>query len=166
MLHPCYWTVKSLHEGSDSFSEGVVAQVVAQWLLFVAFPSLAGLHNWRKQPKTELEVGLEPTTCGLRNRCSTTELLQRQKMLHNIHIRSSTFNLRTSLFRTFSPVLNSYFLILISESPAPSSSSDQRSHPVFLSTGVPSPTPVPGSAALLTTIPLQALLHADSRCED
>ena len=27
----------------------------------------------------ELEVGLEPTTCGLRNRCSTTELLQRKK---------------------------------------------------------------------------------------
>ena len=25
----------------------------------------------------ELKVGVEPTTCGLRNRCSTTELLQR-----------------------------------------------------------------------------------------
>ena len=24
----------------------------------------------------ELKVGVEPTTCGLRNRCSTTELLQ------------------------------------------------------------------------------------------
>jgi hypothetical protein len=28
----------------------------------------------------ELKVGVEPTTCGLRNRCSTTELLQ-----HNIN---------------------------------------------------------------------------------
>jgi hypothetical protein len=31
-----------------------------------------------KNPRFELKVGVEPTTCGLRNRCSTTELLQRE----------------------------------------------------------------------------------------
>ena len=39
----------------------------------------AGYHNFASQArlaKTELKVGFEPTTCGLRNRCSTAELLQ------------------------------------------------------------------------------------------
>jgi hypothetical protein len=32
----------------------------------------------------ELVVGLEPTTCGLRNRCSTTELHQHLFSIKNI----------------------------------------------------------------------------------
>ena len=33
-------------------------------------------RNGLSRCRFELKVGLEPTTCGLRNRCSTTELLQ------------------------------------------------------------------------------------------
>ena len=31
--------------------------------------------------KLELKVGFEPTTCGLRNRCSTAELLQQNVLI-------------------------------------------------------------------------------------
>ena len=41
---------------------------------FGAEPTTFDLTRWR----LELKVGFEPTTCGLRNRCSTAELLQQR----------------------------------------------------------------------------------------
>ena len=54
----------------------------------VIIPAAQGRHAW---PLLELAVGIEPTTAGLQNRCSTVELRQQRLETPNVTPKRRTF---------------------------------------------------------------------------
>ena len=89
----------------------------------------------QKVVKIELKVGFEPTTCGLRNRCSTAELLQ--------HVKKTVNTLRNNQLHYLPRAPNSHF------------SAEFSAELRFSRTRDPRPKTCPSFARQCTSIDLQ-----------